>query len=371
MLNVNIKVSLANFTAHYHFNAGNEITGIFGASGHGKTTLLNAIAGLVKPGWGEITLNNKVLYSKKQKIGMPVKNRKVAYVFQDYKLFPHYTMLKNLQYGIPKGMDKYRAFEVARFLGIEHLLNKKPKHCSGGEKQRVAIGRALLSEPEVLLMDEPFAALDAERKEELIQYIRSVSRHFSIPIIIVSHDFQEMLKLVDKAIYIENGRITYHGDIFQALMTNDFASNEKMFKQYQNIVKLKVEGARIAPEKTLYETVNRATGMRFLIDALTPLNEGDEVRAILAPEDIVMATRPVYEISTSNQVPGTVLRIISAPYMVKCVVDIGFLVLVTITINAFERLGFSLGDKVWLQFKTTKINVAANHYQPLDKMQIA
>jgi len=371
MLNVEIHIVQGCFRGNYHFHAGPGILGIFGASGHGKSTLLNAIAGLIKPENGAILLNNSDLYNAERKINIPIKRRKVAYVFQDYKLFPHFSVIKNLLYGIPKQADKNEVYKVAELLGIEKLLTKYPKYCSGGEKQRVAIGRALLSQPELLLMDEPFAAIDPEKREELNRYIRIVAEKYKIPILIVSHDYREMLKIVDKVMFIENGKITYHGDVFQSLCKADFISNEKLFKQYQNILKLKVEGQRITTEKVLYETVNKATGMRFLIESFNELNVGSEVRAILSPEDIVIATRPIYEISTSNQIPGTVLRIITAPYMVKIVVDVGFLVLVTITTNAFERLGFSIGDRVWLQFKTTKLNVAVSTFASYKSMRIA
>ncbi|MDA3891718.1 MAG: molybdenum ABC transporter ATP-binding protein [Salinivirgaceae bacterium] len=371
MLNINIKISQGDFTGNYEFSAKPGVMGIFGASGHGKTSLLNAIVGLLNPECGKIEINGKQIFNSNKKINLSIQKRKVAYVFQDYKLFPHFSVLKNLQYGISKKADKNKAHEIAKLLGIDHLLNKSPQSCSGGEKQRIALGRTLLTQPELLLMDEPFASVDSNLREELMQYVKMVAAEYQIPILIVSHDFNDMLKLMDTVMYIENGHITYCGDIFQVLSQNDFLSNEKLFQQYQNILNLEVVGPREMADRILYETINEPTGMRFLIESFVSLKVKDEVRVVLSPDDIVMATRPVYEISTSNQISGTLLRVIESPYMVKCVVDIGFPVLVSITTNAFDRLGFGIGDKVWLQFKTTKINVAANYSSKKSKLRIA
>lgn len=371
MLEVDINIKQGSFSGHYAFSASAGIMGVFGASGHGKTSLLNAIAGLVKPTIGIITINGADVYNSNTKTNKPIRKRNIGYVFQDYKLFPHYTVLKNVCYGFTSKNNGDKISFVTDVLGINHLLNKKPNACSGGEKQRIALGRALLTEPDLLIMDEPFASVDADKREELMQYIKQVAQSYRIPILIVSHDFTDMLKLMDTIMYIEQGEVVYCGDVFQALSKVDFLSNDKLFKQYQNILKLKVRGACETTEKILYEAVNKPTGMRFLIESYVNLAADDEVRVVLSPDDIIMATCPVYEVSTSNQVQGTLLRVIESPYMVKCVVDIGFQVLVSITVNAFERLGFLIGDSVWLQFKTTKLNVAANYSSRSRKLRIA
>jgi molybdate transport system ATP-binding protein len=371
MLKVNINITQGSFSGTYVFSAKPGVMGIFGASGQGKTTLLNAISGLVKPTQGSISINERTLFASNQKINVSIQKRKVGYVFQDYKLFPHLSVLKNLLYGIAKKSDKPKALKVAKMLGVEHLLQKSPNNCSGGEKQRIALGRTLLTEPELLLMDEPFASVDSSKREVLMQYVKMVAVEYQIPILIVSHDFHDMLKLMDTVMYIENGEVVYCGDIFRALSQNDFLSNEKLFQQYQNIINLQVVGPRETADKILYEAINGPTGMRFLVESFVGLQIKDELRVVLSPDDIVMATCPVYEISTSNQISGTLLRVIESPYMVKCVVDIGFPVLVSITTNAFERLGFGIGNKVWLQFKTTKINVAANYSSNSKNLRIA
>lgn len=371
MIKVDCEIQQGSFSGHYKFSADAGVIGVFGSSGHGKTTLLNLLSGLQSPIGGEIELNGRVLYSFKNKVNVKARKRNIAYVFQDYRLFPHLSVYKNLKYALPRKGSKSTVVEMASLLGIEHLLSKKPSQCSGGEKQRIAIGRSLLLNPELLLMDEPFSAIDIEKREELMQYIKIVANKFHIPVLIVSHNFEDMLKLIDKVMFIDNGQVSYYDDVFQVLSNPDFIANEKIFKQFNNLLKLTVSDVCETLEGRLYETVHEQTGMRFLVESYMNLQTSDEVHVALSPDDIVMATRSVHEISTSNQIKGTVLRIIELPYMIKCVVDVGFLVLVTITVNAYERLGISLGDMVWLQFKTTKLNVAAVACKNQAKMNIA
>lgn len=188
------------------------ITAVFGVSGAGKTSLINAISGLTKPQQGRIVLNGRVLNDAEQGVCLVPEKRRVGYVFQDARLFPHYKVRGNLRYGMAKSMaDQFD--KLVALLGIEPLLDRLPGSLSGGEKQRVAIGRALLTAPELLLLDEPLASLDIPRKRELLPYLQRLAREINIPMLYVSHSLDEILHLADKVLVLEGGKVKAFGNL--------------------------------------------------------------------------------------------------------------------------------------------------------------
>ncbi|ENM5733129.1 molybdenum ABC transporter ATP-binding protein ModC [Vibrio mimicus] len=190
------------------------ICAIFGRSGAGKTSLINLISGLTTPEHGEIHLAGRTLFSSSQRINLPIERRKIGYVFQDARLFPHYTVRGNLNYGVTQADPDYFA-SVTRLLALEPLLDRHPRDLSGGEKQRVAIGRALLSKPDLLLMDEPLASLDMPRKKEVMPFLENLAQHFQLPILYVSHSMQEILRLADHLVVLDQGKVLSSGPIEQ------------------------------------------------------------------------------------------------------------------------------------------------------------
>lgn len=175
-----------------------RVIALSGHSGAGKTSLLNAIAGLLRPQRGRIEVDGRCLYDSERGIDMPAHRREVGYVFQDLRLFPHLDVRGNLGYGMRKARDVRFGFdEVVALLGIERLLARRTANLSGGEAQRVAIGRALLAQPRLLLLDEPLSSLDQARRAELIPYLRRVRDEIAIPIVYVSHDDDEIRQLTD------------------------------------------------------------------------------------------------------------------------------------------------------------------------------
>jgi len=188
------------------------ITAVFGVSGAGKTSLINAISGLTKPQQGRIVLNNRVLNDTEKKICLSPEKRRIGYVFQDARLFPHYKVRGNLRYGMAKSMAG-QFDKMVSLLGIEALLDRLPGGLSGGEKQRVAIGRALLTAPELLLLDEPLASLDIPRKRELLPYLQRLAREINIPMLYVSHSLEEILHLADKVLVLEDGNVKAFGNL--------------------------------------------------------------------------------------------------------------------------------------------------------------
>jgi molybdate transport system ATP-binding protein len=210
MLEVAIKQNLSDFQLDVEFVANNKILVLFGASGCGKTTTLRCIAGLDKPHSGYIRLNGQTFFSSESKIFVPPMNRGIGYMFQDYALFPHMSVQKNILYGVKNRDVKARGMfaELIALLKIPHLLDRGVSKLSGGEKQRVALARALMAEPKLLLLDEPLSALDSETREELQDELKAMQKLWKIPFILVTHDKEEAKKVGDKIIFLANGRET-------------------------------------------------------------------------------------------------------------------------------------------------------------------
>jgi molybdate transport system ATP-binding protein len=223
-LSVDITHPFGDFALNVAFNAPGGITALFGRSGTGKTTVVNAVAGLLQPESGRITLGDEVLFDKAAGISLPLHKRRLGYVFQDGRLFPHMSVRQNLSYGArfaptdAKGPD---IGEVCDLLGISALLDRRPGALSGGEKQRVAIGRALLSRPRMLLMDEPLAALDSARKEEILPYLERLRDQSDMPLLYVSHSVSEVARLATSVVVLEDGHVARFGTAERVLSDPD------------------------------------------------------------------------------------------------------------------------------------------------------
>lgn len=203
MLTVQIEKELTHFTLDVDFKATSEIVVLFGPSGSGKTTILNCIAGLSTPDRGLLRYKDTV-YFKGGKNLIPTRKRKVGYVFQDYALFPHMTVWKNIEYGLK---DEQFAKQLMEELKITHLKNTYPRYISGGEKQRVALVRALATKPQILLLDEPFSALDTSTRKRSQQELLRIHQKWKIPILLVTHNEEEAKLLGDRILYIEGGKL--------------------------------------------------------------------------------------------------------------------------------------------------------------------
>jgi molybdate transport system ATP-binding protein len=195
------------FTLDITAQLDRPITALFGPSGAGKTTVLDAVAGLRTPASGSIRINDRVVFDRERRVNVPAHSRHVGYVAQDVALFPHMSVRRNVLYGRRKG-QKLSLDTVARMLEIEPLLDREVPQLSGGERQRVALARALMSAPELLLLDEPLAAVDVERRRRILPYIERVRDQMRVPIVYVTHDHAEAALLADEVILVERGRIT-------------------------------------------------------------------------------------------------------------------------------------------------------------------
>lgn len=210
---VDIQKSYPKFTLDVAFDAGPGVTAIFGPSGSGKTSLINAIAGLLDPTDGCISVDGLRLFDRKDGTNLPPHKRRMGYVFQDNRLFPHLSVRQNLTYSPRNTASAAELDTVVQLLGLEALLGRAPRNLSGGEAQRVAIGRALLSSPQSLLLDEPLASLDADRKAEILPYLQRMRDALKIPILYVSHALDEVIELADNLALISAGRLMAFGPL--------------------------------------------------------------------------------------------------------------------------------------------------------------
>jgi molybdate transport system ATP-binding protein len=216
MLEFDARYRAGAFSLEASFRTGGGVTALFGRSGAGKSTVLNLIAGLARPDAGRIAIDKRTLYDGAGGVNLPPHARRVGYVFQEGRLLPHLTVRHNLTYGSFFNRDRnpvVSLHQAVELLGIGHLLERRPGALSGGEQQRVAIGRALLANPAVLLLDEPLASLDAPRKAEILYYIERLRDEVRIPVVYVSHSLEEVVRLADAMVLMSEGRVLATGPV--------------------------------------------------------------------------------------------------------------------------------------------------------------
>ncbi|SED82493.1 molybdenum ABC transporter ATP-binding protein [Bradyrhizobium erythrophlei] len=216
MLRVDITKQLGEFSLAASFSSEGRVTGLFGASGSGKTSLINTIAGLVRPDRGTIVIDGETVDDTAAGIHVPTYRRRIGYVFQDARLFPHLDIRQNLDYGRRmNGLaeDPAQRKRVVDLLDIGALLDRRPGKLSGGERQRVALGRALLSKPRLLLLDEPLGALDESRKLEILPYLVRLRDEAGVPMVYVSHDAAELRQLATQIVMLRRGQVTAFGGV--------------------------------------------------------------------------------------------------------------------------------------------------------------
>ena len=353
---VDIRHRLAAFSIDASFACDRGVTALFGRSGSGKTSLVNIVAGLSKPDTGRITLEDDVLFDSESGIFTPAHRRRFGYVFQEARLFPHLSVRRNLGYGrwFSGRSSKGPQFErIVDLLGIGALLDRSPANLSGGEKQRVAIGRALLSNPRLLLMDEPLAALDEERKAEILPYLERLRDEADMPIIYVSHSVAEVARLAGKVVILEHGRVSAAGDAAAMLSLPSALST----------IERREAGALI--DGTI-ETVDqgngiatiRAGGVLIRVPQLTGAI-GKPVRLQIAARDVMLATSRPEGLSALNILPGTITEIgMPMEGSVDVRLDCGGVTIVSrITALSREMLGLVPGMPVHAIVKSVALDM--------------
>ena len=210
MIKIEAKLQRKHFNFDVSLQIDKRVTAIFGPSGSGKSTLLSLIAGITQPNSGRIFIDDECVFDSQLGINKPIHQRRVGLVFQDGRLFPHMSVEQNLNYAFKlNSLQKQliQPAEIMQLLALESLKKQQPHQLSGGEKQRVALGRALLSSPKLLMLDEPLASLDEKLKQQILPYLKLVADNINIPMLYVSHSMDEILQLTNDIIYIENGAI--------------------------------------------------------------------------------------------------------------------------------------------------------------------
>jgi molybdate transport system ATP-binding protein len=282
------------------------ITALFGPSGSGKTTIVNAIAGLLKPRQGRIVIGDKIVLDSAARVFVPPRMRRIGYVFQDGRLFPHMNVESNLRFGWRRSATRADEAEFARIvslLGLESLLARRPLKLSGGEKSRVALGRALLSSPLMLLLDEPLAALDGARKAEIMPYLEKMRDEARLPMLYVSHSLDEVARLADDVIVLREGRVVAKGAVFDMLANLEF-SELTGAPSYGAVIDTRVAAHR--GEDGL--SVLAFDGGELIVPLLRAAI-GSRLRVRIRAEDVMLAVEEPHGISANNVLPCTVIAI--------------------------------------------------------------
>ncbi|MDC1152576.1 molybdenum ABC transporter ATP-binding protein [Nitrospinaceae bacterium] len=326
------------------------ITVVFGPSGSGKTTLLRCLAGLEKSGKMEIA--GQVLQDENTFI--PVNLRAIGMVFQESRLFPHLNVRDNLLYGYkrtPVNSRRLHLEDIGRVLSLEKLFKRSIDKLSGGEKQRVALGRALLTSPKLLLMDEPLAALDAQRKTEIIPFIRKVEKELSIPIIYVTHSMSEVLQLVDTMVILKDGKVVKYGPVGKVF--SDIQLREAIGDEHS--------GAVLDTTVLEHDTEYGITRLDFMGQGLSvpiqDISPGQSLRVHIHSKDVSLATQPPEGLTSVLNILKTKVRKIgeNVGYSVDIELDAGRPLLATITRKSLSNLNLQPGQSIYAYIKAIRM----------------
>ncbi|UHS62418.1 molybdenum ABC transporter ATP-binding protein [Agrobacterium vaccinii] len=352
---VDIRHRLGSFHLEAKLTAGEGVTALFGRSGSGKTSVIRIIAGLTRPDHGRIELDGEVLTDSAIRTFIPTHKRRFGYVFQEARLFPHLNVEQNLHYGrwfSGVSDNPAEAARVIEMLGIGDLLKRGPEKLSGGEKQRVAIGRALLSSPRLLLMDEPLAALDEARKAEIIPYLERMRDETKIPIIYVSHAVGEVFRLADRVVVMKDGRVDAQGPASEILSRPAFSSHLER-REAGSILSGRVE---TFDQRHGLATV-RLTGTALQVPAKSA-EVGKPVRVHIPARDVLLATVLPEGLSALNILEGTIAEIeLSDDGMAMVHVDCGGdIIMSRITSLSVERLLLATGKVIFVIVKSAALD---------------
>ncbi len=351
MLEADIRHWQGSFELNAAVAVGGGLTALIGPSGSGKTTLVNIIAGLVRPLQGRISFSDNIWFDSERNLFVPPHERHIGYVFQEGRLFPHMTVLQNLNYAKRFGRGRGNQKENQRLtelLGIGHLLERRPAKLSGGEKSRVAIGRALFSGPDLLIMDEPLSALDAARKAEIMPYLEYIRDETGIPILYVSHLMEEVARLATGVIAMEAGRVVASGDPSEVLRSQSALPSSIPAGSF---IQARVEERLV--DEGLMRAVS-AAGPLYL--RLADAAVGDVVRVHIPATEITLARDMPQNISALNRLFGIVETVRGEGSETEVVVNCaGERILARITRRSVQSMALNPGEEVCLLFKAVAI----------------
>ena len=350
-LSVALRHGFGAFALDVAFDAPAGVTALFGRSGSGKTTVVNAVAGLLRPDAGRIVAGGEVLLDTAAGLVLPPHRRRVGYVFQEARLFPHLSVRQNLLYGRRFRGGGAAFEEVVELLGIAGLLGRRPGALSGGEKQRVAIGRALLSDPRILLMDEPLAALDEARKAEILPWLERLRDGAGAPILYVSHSLPEVARLATTVVVMDAGRVLRAGPVAGVLGDPALAAPMGL-REAGSVLAARV----VAEEADGLVRLDAAAGPLWLPKG-AGMAVGQVLRVRIAAQDVILSRDRPAGLSALNILPGvvTAVRMGDGPgAMVQLSVG-GEALLARVTRRSAEALGIAEGVTVFAVVKTVSV----------------
>ncbi|MGE0747461.1 MAG: molybdenum ABC transporter ATP-binding protein [Rhodospirillales bacterium] len=350
-LSVDIVHRQGQFALNARFETGPGLTVLFGRSGAGKTTLINVIGGLIRPDRGRVAVDGAVLVDTAHGVLVPAHRRRIGYIFQEGRLFPHLTVRQNLAYGrwfAPRASRYARFDHTVELLGIGDLLDRRTHSLSGGEKQRVAIGRALLASPRILLMDEPLAALDALRKDEIMPYIERLRDEMRLPIIYVSHSIPEVARLATTVVLLNEGTVAAVGPVGEVMARAD------LFPMTGRYEAGAVLDTTVAGHDHEFGLSSLSFGGHRLSVPLVQAPIGAPVRIRVRARDVILALRAPEGLSAQNALPATVRAVpaVTTP-IVDVALDVGGRQLVArVTRKSVVSLGLTPGKAVFVLIKS-------------------
>ncbi|MBM09154.1 MAG: molybdenum ABC transporter ATP-binding protein [Magnetovibrio sp.] len=353
-LGIDIEISRGDFSLRANFSTNHGLTAFYGRSGTGKTTLANAIAGLEKPNFGKIVLGTRTLYNSDKNVIISPEKRRIGYIFQDGRLFPHLSVQKNLLYGrrcIPSDIEFPDFDEIINLLDLQDLLYRHPINLSGGEKQRVAFGRAILSAPELLIMDEPLAALDPGHKDEIFPFIQRLRDNIGVPIIYISHALEEIIRLADYMVIFDKGITVASGPVDRIMSQLNLRT---LIGHHEAGAVL--QATICGQDKTFGLTeLNFKRGRLFVAGIDLPL--GTSVRVRIRASNVSLSLTKPSDTSILNVLPAKVIEITEnfEPQM-DVLLDIGIPLIARITRRSLTNMKLQPGTAVFALIKSTAID---------------
>lgn len=353
-ITIEAKRRRGNFDLDVSLELSGGLTAVFGQSGSGKTSLINLVAGLDRPDEGRISIGSQVVFDSAQRINIAPENRHIGYVFQDGRLFPHLSVRNNLVYArrfIKPALNLRHFDQIVDLLGIAALLERSPATLSGGEKQRVAIGRALLAEPQLLIMDEPLASLDARRKADILPFIENLRDQLGTPILYVSHAMEEVIRLSDSLVLMDQGHIIAHGDVEQIMSRLDL---KPLTGRYE-------AGAVLSVKIVGHDTKHKLSELSFAGQTLwvpgDDLPIGSELRLRIRARDVSIAIQKPVGTSVLNIFDASITEIVAdeGPHC-EVLLDVGAPLIARVTRKSVNELGLKVGQKVFASVKAAAID---------------
>jgi len=357
MLEVDVERRLGHLQLQARFDSGPGVTALFGRSGAGKSSVINMISGLLQPDRGRIVAGDRVLFDHARRINLPPRRRRIGYVFQEDRLFPHLKVCHNLLYGrrfVPARERYVELDRIVELLGIGHLLERRPPRLSGGERQRVAIGRALLSSPRLLLLDEPMASLDTARKNEILPYIERLRDELELPVVHVTHQFDEVARLADQLVVMAAGRMVAAGPLTEVTSRLDLS----------HLTGLEHTGAvinaRVAGQDDRFALTHLHCSGGELVVPQVDLPRGADVRVHIRSADVAIAVTPPTRLSIRNTLPARIIDIAEeAGSDARIGLDLaGTRITARVTRKSMHELGLAPGRPVYALIKS----VALGHH---------